>query len=84
VGHIRLKSLWPFQDRLFRRKATYLVVELNTEGQLVREVERAARSPVHFIGRCGELPGAAELAEALDGLHKGLPPASRRWEREAW
>jgi 2-oxoglutarate ferredoxin oxidoreductase subunit alpha len=84
VGHIRLKSLWPFQDHLFKRKATYLVVELNTEGQLVREVQRASRGPVHFIGKCGELPSALELAEALEDLLKGIPPASRRWEREAW
>jgi 2-oxoglutarate ferredoxin oxidoreductase subunit alpha len=84
VGHIRLKSLWPFQDHLFRRKATYLVVELNTEGQLVREVQRASRGPVHFIGKCGELPNAQELAEALEDLCKGIAPASRRWEREAW
>ncbi|MDR2614407.1 MAG: 2-oxoglutarate ferredoxin oxidoreductase subunit alpha [Candidatus Accumulibacter sp.] len=86
VGHIRLKSLWPFQDRLFARQATYLVIELNTDGQLVREVQRAAGagSTVHFIGKCGELPEAAELIEAVEDLRRGIPPASRRWQREAW
>jgi 2-oxoglutarate ferredoxin oxidoreductase subunit alpha len=87
VGYIRLKSLWPFQDRLFARKAVYLVVELNTEGQLVREVQRASGASggeVHFIGKCGELPDAEELGEALDDLLKGIPPASRHWKREAW
>jgi 2-oxoglutarate ferredoxin oxidoreductase subunit alpha len=81
VGHMRLKSLWPFQDHLFRRKAAYLVVELNTEGQLAREVERASRSAVHFIGGCGELPTGAELAQALDDLREGIPPAARRREK---
>lgn len=84
VGHIRLKSLWPFQDALFRRDTTYLVVELNTEGQLVREVQRASGARAHFIGKCGELPGVGELIEAIDGLLEGKAPAPRRWEREAW
>ena len=84
VGHIRLKSLWPFQDRLFRHDTTYLVVELNTEGQLVREVQRASRGPVHFVGKCGELPNVLELTEILDDLRQGIAPASRHWEREAW
>ncbi|GHV81036.1 2-oxoglutarate ferredoxin oxidoreductase subunit alpha [Spirochaetia bacterium] len=68
VGYIRLRSLWPFQDALFSRQAEYLVVELNTDGQLVREVERAAGHKAHFIGKCGELPTAAELAEAMDRI----------------
>ncbi|MDR1732447.1 MAG: 2-oxoacid:acceptor oxidoreductase subunit alpha [Synergistaceae bacterium] len=85
VGGIRLKSLWPFQDRLFARRAVYLTVELNLDGQLVREVQRAAGgSAVHFIGRCGELPTAAELVEAVIGLSEGCFPAPKLWERWAW
>ncbi|MDR2124407.1 MAG: hypothetical protein LBP38_05415 [Desulfovibrio sp.] len=78
AGCIRLQSLWPFQDELFRRKADYLVVELNADGQLAREVERAARYPVHFMGACGELPSAAELVEAIRRLERGeeLPPST--------
>jgi 2-oxoglutarate ferredoxin oxidoreductase subunit alpha len=78
AGCIRLQSLWPFQDELFRRKADYLVVELNTDGQLVREVERAAHCPVHFMGACGELPSSAELVRAIHLLGRGdpLPPST--------
>ncbi|MDR1945932.1 MAG: hypothetical protein LBQ51_02035 [Desulfovibrio sp.] len=78
AGCIRLKSLWPFQDELFRRKAEYFVVELNVEGQLVREVERASRRPAHFMGLCGELPSSAELVRAIRRILRGeaLPPAT--------
>jgi 2-oxoglutarate ferredoxin oxidoreductase subunit alpha len=58
-----------FPDELFSRRARYLCVELNWDGQLVRE---AARDPpgatAHFFGRCGELPRAAELVEAAHAL----------------
>jgi 2-oxoglutarate ferredoxin oxidoreductase subunit alpha len=84
AGCIRLKSLWPFQDQLFRRKAVYMAVELNAEGQLVREIERASHAPAHFFGTCGELPAASALLEAIARLSRGLPPESLRWEREAW
>lgn len=84
AGCIRLQSLWPFQDELFRRKALYLTVELNAEGQLVREVERASRSRAHFIGQCGELPAAADLLRAIRRLAAGLAPEPEPWRREAW
>ncbi|MDR2826137.1 MAG: 2-oxoglutarate ferredoxin oxidoreductase subunit alpha [Deltaproteobacteria bacterium] len=84
AGCIRLKSLWPFQDSLFRRKAVYLAVELNADGQLVREVERAARSPVHFIGRCGEPPAVAELVEVIVRLGQGKAPEAIPGARVAW
>jgi 2-oxoglutarate ferredoxin oxidoreductase subunit alpha len=84
VGCIRLKSLWPFQDHLFSRKAIYLAVELNADGQLVREIERAAHGEAHFLGKCGELPTVAELMEAIHRLEKGQPPEAKPWEREAW
>ena len=58
VGALRLINLWPFPDELFKANAKYLVVELDWDGQLVREVQRAAPkdSKVHFLGICGDLP----------------------------
>ena len=85
VGGIRLKSLWPFQDQLFARRAVYLTVELNLDGQLVKEVQRAAQgSSVHFIGKCGELPTTAELVEAMNDLSEGRFLVPKLWERWAW
>lgn len=86
VGGLRLVSLWPFQDDLFRRPAIYLVVELNWDGQLVREVRRAAApgSRVHFLGTCGDLPAADELDAAIDGLLAGSPPQRVGWRLEGW
>jgi 2-oxoglutarate ferredoxin oxidoreductase subunit alpha len=84
VGAIRLKSLWPFQDHLFNSNLRYLTVELNADGQLVREVRRASGGEVHFLGRCGELPSVAELLIIIEDLLKGLAPKSIGWEREAW
>jgi 2-oxoglutarate ferredoxin oxidoreductase subunit alpha len=86
VGGIRLVTLWPFPDELFRRKARYLTLELNWDGQLVREVQRAAApgSEVHFLGRCGELPRVAELVEAAETLLQGGALARRGWDVEAW
>jgi 2-oxoglutarate ferredoxin oxidoreductase subunit alpha len=86
VGMIRPISLWPFPDELFKRKATYLSVELNYDGQMVREIERAAppNSTVHFYGKCGELPTVAELQRVFDRLLNGEPLARDGWEMEAW
>ena len=42
VGALRLINLWPFPDEHFKRKTKYLSVELNWDGQLVREIQRAA------------------------------------------
>jgi 2-oxoglutarate ferredoxin oxidoreductase subunit alpha len=95
VGCIRLKSLWPFQDTLFSSSIEdvppdggypghrdYLVVELNAEGQLVREVERASGAKAHFIGTCGELPTVAEIIEAIDCITKGRKLPVRQWKWE--
>lgn len=86
IGMIRPISLWPFPDELFTNKATYLSVELNYDGQMVREVQRAAPpdSKVHFFGKCGELPTVAELHDTFDRLLAGEPIERHRWEREAW
>ena len=86
VGGIRLISLWPFPDELFTLPAKYLSVELNNDGQLVREVQRAMPkgSEVHFFGKCGELPTVAELQQMVDTLLAGRPLPVNRWEWEAW
>lgn len=86
VGAIRLVTLWPFPDEAFERTAKYLSVELNYDGQLVREVRRAMPkdSEVHFLGRCGELPAVAELVEAARTLLNNQALESVKWQREAW
>jgi 2-oxoglutarate/2-oxoacid ferredoxin oxidoreductase subunit alpha len=86
IGAIRPVSLWPFQDHLFSRKAIYLTVELNWDGQLVREVQRAAAdgSRVHFWGRCGELPSVAELLETVKDLQAGRVLTRDAWRTEKW
>jgi 2-oxoglutarate ferredoxin oxidoreductase subunit alpha len=76
VGLVRLKSLWPFQDALFPRHRAHLVVELNRDGQLVREVQRASGGEIHFLGRCGELPPVSELVEAAAAILDGRAPAA--------
>lgn len=86
VGGLRLVSLWPFPDALFARKARYLAVELNWDGQLVREVQRAQAegSTAHFLGRCGELPKVGELVEAARALSRGERLRRRGWDVEAY
>ena len=70
AGFLRPISLWPFPDELFAREARYLVCELNYDGQLVREVMRAApdKRKVHFMGKSAELHTVAEVAAALEGV----------------
>jgi 2-oxoglutarate ferredoxin oxidoreductase subunit alpha len=86
VGGLRLVSLWPFPDELFARPARYLTLELNWDGQLVREVRRASSpgSKVHFLGKCGELPAVAEIVAAAQTLLEGRTLRRRGWEAEAW
>ncbi|MGN0649476.1 MAG: 2-oxoglutarate ferredoxin oxidoreductase subunit alpha [Oscillospiraceae bacterium] len=88
AGAIRLKSLWPFQDKLFGRKkgTKFLVIELNFEGQLVREVQRAAQNinDVHFYGKCGELPTIDELIDAAVAVLNGEKIKTKQFESEAW
>ena len=70
AGFIRLITLWPFLDELFARDAHYVVCELNYDGQLVREVMRAAadKRKVHFMGKSAELHTVAEVAAGLAGV----------------
>lgn len=86
VGGIRLRTIWPFPDQAFSKEAKYLSVELNYDGQLVREIQRAVPkgSEVHFLGRCGELPKASELVEAAEALLNGQQLRSIKWQVEAW
>jgi len=86
VGALRLISLWPFPDEIFKTKATYLSVEFNYDGQLVREVQRACPkdSEVHFFGQCGELPKISDLLELFQSLLDGKPISAIKWQREAW
>jgi len=86
VGALRLINLWPFPDELFSRKANYLVVELNWDGQLVREVQRAAAegSKVNFLGTCGDLPTIPDLKESFEKLLKNQPLTRKGWVMEAW
>ena len=86
VGMIRPISLWPFPDEAFSKKSIYLSVELNYDGQMVREVQRVAPkdSEIHFFGKCGELPTVAELHGTFDKLLNGEPLNRIGWEREAW
>lgn len=77
AGFLRLISLWPFPQGLFTRDAHYLVCELNYDGQLVREVQRAApdKEKVHFMGKSAELHTVAEVCAALEGAsRKGRIP----------
>ena len=59
AGLLRLITLWPFPEETIREHATrvrsIIVSEMNY-GQLVREVERAARVDVSFIPKLGENP----------------------------
>jgi 2-oxoglutarate/2-oxoacid ferredoxin oxidoreductase subunit alpha len=86
VGALRLINLWPFPDEHFSLTTKYLVVELNWDGQLVREVQRAAAkdSKVHFLGTCGDLPTITDLMDSFEKLLKNEPLQRKGWELEAW
>jgi 2-oxoglutarate ferredoxin oxidoreductase subunit alpha len=86
AGCLRLISIWPFPDYLFDQSTKYLSVELNFEGQLVKEIQRAtpAGSEVHFYGKCGELPSVAELVGAMESVLKDEKIKTEQWKSEAW
>ncbi|MBI2017102.1 MAG: 2-oxoglutarate ferredoxin oxidoreductase subunit alpha [Candidatus Rokubacteria bacterium] len=70
AGFVRPITLWPFLDELYERDCHYVVCELNYDGQLVREVMRAApdRAKVHFMGKSAELHTVAEVVAGLQGV----------------
>ena len=86
VGALRLINLWPFPDELFAVKTKYLAVELNWDGQMVREIQRAAPkdADVHFLGICGDLPAQADLLETFENVLKNKPLSRKGWKLEAW
>lgn len=74
IGYIRLRTLWPFPDKIIRKlaeKANKIVVPEMNLGQLYYEVERASKGlakviPLNKIGG-GELITPEEL---LSTIHK--------------
>lgn len=70
AGFIRPITLWPFLDELFAVDRRYVVCELNYDGQLVREVARAAPDSrkVHFMGKSAELHTVGEVVAGLEGV----------------
>jgi len=86
VGSLRLINIWPFPDEHFDRKTKYLSVELNWDGQLVREVKRAAPkdSQINFLGTCGDLPTTPDLIETFEKLLKDEPLSRKGWVLEEW
>jgi len=83
AGFVRLITLWPFPDELFARDVPYVVCELNYDGQLVREVTRAAPDgrKVRFMGKSAELHTVAEVAAGLEGVarHGRIPELPYIW-----
>jgi 2-oxoglutarate ferredoxin oxidoreductase subunit alpha len=70
AGFVRPITLWPFLDELYARDRHYIVCELNYDGQLVREVMRAApdKAKVHFMGKSAELHTVGEVVAGLEGV----------------
>ena len=70
AGFVRPITLWPFLDELYAADRHYVVCELNYDGQLVREVMRAApdKTKVHFMGKSAELHTVAEVVAGLEGV----------------
>jgi 2-oxoglutarate ferredoxin oxidoreductase subunit alpha len=72
AGLLRLITLWPFPEKqvaeMARQVKAIVVPEMNC-GQLVREVERAAKeTPVTFLGKLGEDPHTpSEILQAIKG-----------------
>lgn len=72
AGLLRLITLWPFPEKhiakIAKQAKGIIVPEMNC-GQLVREVERAAKeTPVVFLSKLGEDPHTPiEILEAIKG-----------------
>jgi len=75
AGLLRIVTVWPFPDKyvaeIAKQVKTLVVPEMNY-GQLVREVERAAKeTPVKFLPKLGEEPHKpVEILDALRKVHK--------------
>jgi 2-oxoglutarate ferredoxin oxidoreductase subunit alpha len=72
AGLLRLITLWPFPEKsvaeIAKQAKTIIVPEMN-RGQLVREVERAAKeTPVVFLSKLGEEPHTP--LEILDAMRR--------------
>ncbi len=73
AGLLRLITIWPFPDKqvaeIAKQVKAIIVPEMNC-GQLVREVERAAKeNPVFLLSKLGEEPHRpSEIVEAMRGL----------------
>jgi len=76
AGLLRPVTVWPFPERrvseVARRVNCIVVFELNY-GQIVREVERAAKdTPVRFYPKLGgELPTPMEMLKVMEGCVDG-------------
>ena len=70
AGLLKLTTVWPFPEKqvqdLANRVRAMVVPEMNC-GQILREVERAAKeTPVHFVPKLGgELHRPSEILEAI-------------------
>jgi len=75
AGLLRLVTLWPFPEEqvaeVARRVKAIVVPEMNC-GQIVREVERAAKeTPVIFLSKLGEEPHKpSEILDTIEGVQK--------------
>jgi 2-oxoglutarate ferredoxin oxidoreductase subunit alpha len=75
AGLLRLVTLWPFPEEQVAQVAksvkAIVVPEMNC-GQIVREVERAAKeTPVTFLSKLGEEPHKpGEILDAIKEVHK--------------
>jgi 2-oxoglutarate ferredoxin oxidoreductase subunit alpha len=72
AGLVRLVTLWPFPEKPIAEvaeKVKMIIVPEMNYGQLVREVERAAKAtPVTFLPKLGEEPHRPEeIFEAIKG-----------------
>jgi len=75
AGLLRLVTIWPFPEEqvaeVARQVKAIVVPEMNC-GQIVREVERAAKeTPVIFLSKLGEEPHKpSEILAAIEGVQK--------------
>jgi 2-oxoglutarate ferredoxin oxidoreductase subunit alpha len=73
AGLLRLITLWPFPDEYIAKVTDHakaiVVPEMNC-GQIVREVERAAKTSVSFLSKLGEEPHTP--IEILDLIRRNM------------